>query len=81
MNNDRRQQTPPPQMPNMRGPGGRGPGGPGGPMGARMNAEKPKNLTRTFGRLLKYIGKSKLLVIALIAIMAVVTLSDLAGPA
>ena len=50
-------------------------------MGARMNAEKPKNLKRTFGRLLKYIGKSKLLVIALISIMAVVTLSDLAGPA
>ena len=81
MNNDRRQQTPPPQMPPMRGPGGRGPGGPGGPMGARINAEKPKNLMRTLTRLLKYIGKSKMLVIALICIMAFVTVSDLAGPA
>lgn len=80
MNNGRQQQTQPPQMPNMRGPGDRGPGG-GGPMGARMNAEKPKNLMRTLTRLLKYIGKSKMLVIALICIMAFVTVSDLAGPA
>ncbi|MBE6593792.1 MAG: ABC transporter ATP-binding protein [Ruminococcaceae bacterium] len=64
-------------MPDMRG-GGRGPGG---PMGARVNAEKPKNTWNTLMRLLKYIGKSKLLVIALIVIMAVVTVSDLAGPA
>ena len=72
MNNDRR---PPnaPQMPPLR----RG----GGPMGARVNGEKPKNMKRTLGRLLKYIGKSKLLVITLIAIMGVVTLADLAGPA
>lgn len=54
---------------------------PGGPMGARLNSEKPKNLLRTLTRLLKYIGKSKLLVIALICIMAFVTVSDLAGPA
>ena len=64
-------------MPDMRG-GGRGPGG---PMGARVNAEKPKNTWNTLMRLLKYIGKSKLLVIALVVIMAVVTLTDLAGPA
>lgn len=71
MNNDRRP-TPPPRMPSTR---------PGGPMGARLNSEKPKNLLRTLARLLKYIGKSKLLVIALICIMAFVTVSDLAGPA
>lgn len=67
-------------MPNIR-PGG--PGGPGGrgPMGARINKEKPKNLKKTLGRLLKYIGKSKLLIIALIAITLVVTVTDLAGPA
>ena len=68
-----------PHMPPMRGgPGGRGGGG---PMGARINGEKPKNMLKTLGRLLKYIGKSKILVIALIVIMALVTLSDLAGPA
>ncbi len=66
----------PPLRP-MGGPGGRG----GGPMGSRMNAEKPKNLKKTLLRLLSYIGKSKMLVIALIAIMVVVTLTDLAGPA
>ncbi len=54
---------------------------PNGPMGARVHKEKPKNLLKTLGRLLRYIGKSKMLVIALIAIMAIVTVSDLAGPA
>ena len=68
----------PQKMPPMHRPGGPGPGG---PMGARVHKEKPKNLRKTLGRLLRYIGKSKLLVIALIAIMAVVTLTDLAGPA
>ena len=77
MNNGQRKDQTPPKMPDMRG-GGRGPGG---PMGARVNAEKPKNTWNTLVRLLKYIGKSKLLVIALIVIMAVVTVSDLAGPA
>ncbi len=67
-------------MPPMR-PGG--PGGPGGrgPMGARLNKEKPKNLKKTLGRLLKYIGKSKLLIFALIGITLIVTVTDLAGPA
>jgi len=66
----------PPLRP-MGGPGGRG----GGPMGARVNKEKPKNIKKTLLRLLSYIGKSKMLVIALIVIMVVVTLTDLAGPA
>ena len=61
-------------MPNLR-PGGRG------PVGVRMNKEKPKDLKKTLGRLLKYIGKSKLLIIALIAITLIVTVTDLAGPA
>ncbi len=66
------------RMPPLRmGPGGRG----GGPMHSRVNAEKPKNMRKTLGRLLKYIGKSRLLIICLILIMTVVTLSDLAGPA
>ena len=67
-------------MPPLRpggGPGGRG----GGPMGARVNREKPKHAKETLGKLLKYIGKSKLLIILLISIMMVVTVADLAGPA
>ena len=78
MNNQgtQKREAMPPKMPDMRRPGGGG-----GPMGARVHKEKPKNLRRTLGRLLKYIGKSKLLVIGLIVIMAVVTISDLAGPA
>ena len=79
MNNQRRgEQT----MPPMGRPGG-GPGGgrAGGPMGARVNREKPKNIKKSLFRLLKYIGKSKMLIIALIAIMVAVTVSDLAGPA
>ena len=64
-------------MPPMRpgGPGGRG------PMGARLHKEKPKNIKKTLGRLIKYIGKSKLLIFALIGITLVVTVTDLAGPA
>ena len=57
-----------------------GPGG-SGPMGARVNGEKPRNLKKTLGRLLKYIGKSRALIIILIIIMAAVTVTDLAGPA
>lgn len=67
----------PPSMPMGRGPGGR----PGGPMGARVNKEKPKNIKKSLFRLLKYIGKSKILIICLVVIMAAVTVCDLAGPA
>ena len=66
-------------MPPLRPMGG--PGGGRGPMGARVNGEKPKNAKKTLTRLLKYIGKSKVLIITLIIIMAVVTVTDLAGPA
>ena len=69
-----------PSMPPLRpmgGPGGRG----GGPMGSRATAEKPKNAARTLGRLLKYIGRSKALIILLVLIMVIVTVTDLAGPA
>ena len=64
-------------MPPLRPMGGPG-GGRGGP---RVNVEKPKNMGKTLGRLLKYIGKSKMLVICLIVIMVIVTITDLAGPA
>lgn len=67
--------TPPQNMPTIgirRG---------GGPMGSRMRAEKPKNTKKALVRLLRYIGKSKLLIITLMIIMAVATVSELAGPA
>ena len=65
-----------------------GPGGPGrapggrssGAMMNRMYAEKPKNMGKTIGRLIKYIGKNKFLVIGLVAVMIVITLLNLAGP-
>ena len=78
MNNAPRKDQAPPKMPEMRRPGGMGGGG---PMGARVNAEKPKNTWNTLKRLFKYIGKSKFLLIGLVLIMAVVTVCDLAGPA
>ena len=59
--------------------GRRGPGG-GGPMAARMNAEKPKNTKRTVGRLLHYIGRSKVVLFVLLGIMLTVTVADLLGP-
>ncbi len=77
MNKGQPQSSNMPPLRPMGGPGGRG----GGPMGARVNKEKPKNLKKTLLRILSYIGKSKMLVVALIAIMVVVTLTDLAGPA
>ncbi len=67
-------------LPPLR-PSGPGGGRPGGPMGARVNVEKPHNAGKTLSRLLKYIGKSRLLIVVLIAIMVIVTVSDLAGPA
>ncbi|MBE6597045.1 MAG: ABC transporter ATP-binding protein [Ruminococcaceae bacterium] len=75
MNNQ--QPKAPQKLPGF-GPGG---GRPGGPMGARVNAEKPKNAGRSLKRLLHYIGRSKMLIIALVMIMIAVTVSDLAGPA
>ncbi len=68
------------QAPIIRmGPGGRHGGG--GPMAGRMNVEKPKNTLRTVGRLLRYIGKSKFILLALLLIMMAVTGAEIAGPA
>lgn len=55
---------------------GRGRGGPHG----MMNVEKPKDIKRTFIKLVKYIGKSKYLVMGLLAIMLITTLLHLVGP-
>ena len=74
MNNDNRREPP---RPMIGGPMGRGRGG---PMAGRMNAEKPKSAGKTLARLLKYIGSSKGILIAIIAIMCLVTAIDLAVP-
>ena len=60
------------------GPAGRRGGG--GPMGARMHAEKPKHTKETLKRLLRYIGKSRTVLILLLAIMVAVTAAELLGP-
>ena len=82
MNNGQRKEMPRPMMGVPGGPGG--PGGPGsgrghGPIG-RMHAEKPKNVGRTLLRLLKYIGSSRGILFAILAIMLLVTAIDLAVP-
>ena len=62
-----------PPVVNMRG-GGRG--GPHGP----MVREKPKDLKKTVGRLMKYIASGKYLFFALIAIIIVITALSLTAP-
>ncbi len=52
-------------------------GGPGGP----MVREKPKNMKVTLGKIFRYIGKSKYLVLALLVIVTLVAALTLAGPA
>ena len=52
----------------------------GGPMSARANAEKPKNTKQTVMRLLRYIGHSNVILIALLVIMLLVTVAELLGP-
>ena len=61
-------------MPDIR------PGRPGAGPNARMNVEKPKNMWRTIGRLIHYIGRSGYLLVALLFFMAMTTLADLFGP-
>ncbi len=52
-------------------------GGPGGP----MVREKPKHMKATLGKLFRYIGKNRYLLIALLAIVTLVAALTLAGPA
>ena len=56
------------------------PGGGRGAMQGRMNAEKPKNTGASLRRLLRYIGKSRTVLIVLLLIMLVITAIDLTGP-
>lgn len=60
-----------------------GPGGPrrGGPHGAMLTMEKPKDTRGTLKKLIAYIGKSKYIVLGLLAVMIITTLLNLAGPA
>ncbi len=60
-------------------PMGRGPGH-GGPMGNRMNAEKPKNRKETLLRLMRYIGRSRYILIALLILTLVIAATELSGP-
>ncbi len=52
----------------------------GGPMSARMSAEKPRHTKQTLSRLLRYIGRSKTILIVLLVIMLLVTAAELLGP-
>ena len=62
------------------GPGGRGPGGPGrGPGMMRGVGGKPKNMKKTVGRLLSYVGKYKFLLIFVLFFMLLNTVTSLVG--
>ena len=50
-------------------------------MGARLNAEKPKNARKTLGRLINYIGKSKFMLIVIVVMTVTATFLELVGPA
>lgn len=67
-----------PPMPPM-GPGG-SKRGPGGPHGARLTAEKPKDAKNTLKKLIAYIGRNKYLFFALLIVMLIITLLNLAAP-
>ena len=71
--------APAPQM-NFRGRPGGGPGGPGGPRGMAQAVEKPADAKKTIGRLLKYFGKAKHLMIGLVIAVISVTLVAMIAP-
>ncbi|MBQ4136570.1 MAG: ABC transporter ATP-binding protein, partial [Clostridia bacterium] len=70
-----------PPIINMRPGAGPGHGpGRGGPMAGRVGAEKPKNTKATIGRVIKYIGKSKYMVLALLLMVVLTAAVNLSGP-
>lgn len=71
-------QNTPPQQPRVIGPGG--PGGNRGNMHARIMREKPKNIRVTLSKLMKYIGRSKFLMLLLLVVVVSATALNLAGP-
>ncbi len=66
----------PPMMPGA--PGSKG--GPGNRHAALLTREKPQNIKKTLGKLLKYIGRSRYLFFALLAVMLLITGLGLAAP-
>ncbi len=62
---------------DMRGPGG--PGGRGGRGGPRGAGGKPKNMGKTVGRLLSYVGKYKILLLVVFLFMIINTVASLVG--
>ena len=71
-------QNTPPQQPRVIGLGG--PGGHRGNMHARFMREKPKNIRVTLSKLMKYIGRSKFLMLLLLVVVVSATALNLAGP-
>ena len=69
-------------MNNGRGPviAPPGRGGGGGPHMSRITREKPKNTKQTLLRLLSYIGRSRYILLMLLAITLLVSCIDLVGP-
>ena len=57
-----------------------GPGGGGRHNMSRVNGEKPKRTKETLGRLFKYIGKSRYVLIALLVITLLIAGIELTGP-
>ena len=57
-----------------------GPGGHRGNMHARIMREKPKNIRSTLSKLVKYIGRSKFLVLLLLLVVVASTVLNLSGP-
>lgn len=55
------------------------PGGRGNPH-SRANVQKPKNMKKTVGRLLRYLGGSRYLLLLLVLLMLLITAAELAGP-
>ena len=60
----------------MRGPR---PGGPGRGPGPRGMGGKPKNMKKTIGRLLSYVGKYKVLLVVVLLFMLINTVTSLVG--
>jgi ATP-binding cassette subfamily B protein len=56
------------------------PGRPGAGPNARMHVEKPKQMKKTIARLLRYIGRNGVLLLALLGFMLMTTVVDLLGP-
>jgi len=70
-------------QPQGKNPPTMGPGGHGGPRGmnARIMREKPKDTKGTMLKLMKYIGRSRYMILLLLLTVLLMTVLNLAGPA